>query len=152
MRIKPDTVWNKFKVFQWVKLPGLFFVSTALPFSASLSAGEADVLDVKVSCLVSCSFSVTVAHKDKGWNHYANRWEVVTPAGKVLATRTLHHPHVDEQPFTRSLRDITIPKGVTRVIVRAHDSVHQYGGKAFEVTLPGQPMTDSGTTPTRVGP
>ena len=46
---------------------------------------------------------------DSGWDHYANRWEVLEPEGQVIATRTLLHPHVDEQPFTRSLSGIHIP-------------------------------------------
>ena len=52
-----------------------------LPLTAI--AGEADVLDVKVSCNAEklCRFSVTVKHDDEGWNHYADRWEVLTPAG-----------------------------------------------------------------------
>ena len=39
------------------------------------------------------------------------------------------HPHVDEQPFTRSQRGIVIPPGVTQVRVRAHDLVDGFGGR-----------------------
>ncbi|MEL0114373.1 MAG: hypothetical protein VW835_21805, partial [Rickettsiales bacterium] len=60
--------------------------------------------------------------------HYANKWDVVAPDGTVLGTRTLYHPHVEEQPFTRSLYGVRIPDGVTSVIVRAHDLEHGYGG------------------------
>jgi hypothetical protein len=50
-------------------------------------------------------FSVTVRHADEGWDHYADRWEVLTSDGTLLATRTLYHPHVNEQPFhPRALR------------------------------------------------
>ena len=79
------------------------------------------------------SFSVTVQHADTGWDHYADAWDVVGPDGKIIATRTLYHPHVNEQPFTRSLGNVTIPDGVTQVTLRAHDSVHGYGGA--EITL-----------------
>ena len=101
-------------------------------------AGDADVLDVEVSCNSDsiCRFDVTVRHDDEGWNHYANRWEVLSPDGEVLATRVLAHPHVDEQPFTRSLVNARIPGDLSNVVVRAHDLVHKYGGKELVVELP----------------
>jgi hypothetical protein len=80
-------------------------------------------------------FEVTVQHEDTGWEHYADRWEVLTPDGQVLATRVLTHPHVDEQPFTRSQSGIAIPEGVTQVRVRAHDLVDGYGGREVVVDL-----------------
>ena len=101
------------------------------------AAGEADVLSVTASCdsRLVCDFSVTVKHADDGWEHYANRWEVLTPSGVVIATRVLAHPHDNEQPFTRSLRNVTIPDGLSEVIVRAHDSTHKYGGVERRVSL-----------------
>ena len=45
---------------------------------------------------------VTLSHPDTGWDHYANGWEVLAPDGTRLGLRVLVHPHVDEQPFTRS--------------------------------------------------
>lgn len=81
-------------------------------------------------------FDVTVAHADRGWDHYADRWDVLAPDGTLLGSRTLLHPHVDEQPFTRSLDDVTIPPGVTAVVIRAHDKVHGPGGREFTLDLP----------------
>ena len=100
--------------------------------------GEVDVLDVKVSCTddLVCRFDVTVIHDDQGWEHYANRWEVLSPDGEILATRVLAHPHDNEQPFTRSLTNVRIPGHLSEVIVRAHDLVHEYGGKELRVELP----------------
>jgi hypothetical protein len=80
-------------------------------------------------------FEVTVQHADAGWDHYADAWEVLAPDGAVLGTRTLLHPHTDEQPFTRSLTGVSVPNGVTEVKVRAHDSVHGHGGRAATVRL-----------------
>ena len=102
------------------------------------AAGEADVLDVKISQSGSgtYSFTVTVRHADTGWDHYADRWEVVAPDGTVLGTRVLLHPHVNEQPFTRSQSGIRIPEGIDTVIVRAHDSVDGLGGLEQRVTVP----------------
>ena len=101
-------------------------------------AGEVDVLQVKVKRSGDnvYHFEVTVTHKDEGWDHYANKWDVVAPDGTIYGTRTLYHPHVQEQPFTRSLSGVKIPEGVPRVTIRAHDSVHGYGGKVMTVVLP----------------
>lgn len=101
-------------------------------------AGEADVLEVRVmrEAAGTWRFHTTVAHGDTGWDHYADAWEVVGPDGKVLATRTLAHPHEAEQPFTRSLGGVAIPETVSRVKVRARDSVHGIGGREVTVDLP----------------
>ena len=40
-------------------------------------------------------------------------------AGERLAYRKLHHPHVNEQPFTRSLHDVLVPDGTRVVYIRA---------------------------------
>jgi hypothetical protein len=104
----------------------------------SLWAGEADVVDVRAtkSATKTYTFHVTVQHADSGWDHYADRWDVVGPDGVVLATRVLLHPHVGEQPFTRSLSGVRIPPGTETVTVRAHDKVHGWGGRIMTVELP----------------
>lgn len=101
-------------------------------------AGEADVLGAEVASSDDGSyrFQVTVSHKDEGWQHYADKWEIVDASGTVLATRVLLHPHTGEQPFTRSLSGVWIPENTDRVTVRAHDSVHGYGGRRVTVELP----------------
>jgi hypothetical protein len=90
------------------------------------------------------TFHVTVEHPDTGWEDYADGWDVVTPEGTVLKpdpdapfTRLLLHPHVDEQPFTRSQSGIEIPPDVTQVRVRAHDLVDGHGGREVIVDLTG---------------
>jgi hypothetical protein len=99
-------------------------------------AGEADAISAKASKGGGgWRFDVTVKHADTGWDHYADAWRVVGPDGTVYGTRTLYHPHVNEQPFTRSLSGVVIPSGVTEVTVEAHDSVHGWGGAKTTVTL-----------------
>ena len=112
----------------------VLLVATYLP----AFAGEADVLDVNVACNSDsvCRFDVTVKHRDEGWEHYANKWEVLSPDGKILATRVLAHPHDNEQPFTRSLAGVKIPGDLFEVVVRAHDLKHEFGGKELVVKLP----------------
>lgn len=101
-------------------------------------AGEADVLDVAATPAGDGTwrFDVTVQHADTGWDHYADAWEVLGPDGAVIGTRTLLHPHTDEQPFTRSLAGVRIPDDVAAVTVRAHDSLHGHGGQALTVPVP----------------
>jgi len=105
---------------------------------ATVLAGPADVVAAKAVCSSSGGYdvSVTVRHDDTGWEHYADRWEILSPEGKILATRTLRHPHVDEQPVTRELAGVAIPQSLREVRVRAHDSVHGYGGRETTVALP----------------
>ncbi len=107
-----------------------------LSATTSAIAGEADVKGVEVTrSNDKYDFSVTVQHADEGWDHYANKWEVVGEDGTVYATRVLAHPHVGEQPFTRSLSGVELPDGVTTVIIRAADSVHELGGQEMAVKL-----------------
>ena len=102
------------------------------------SAGEADVVaaEARQESDGTWRFRVTVAHADEGWDHYADRWQVLTEDGRVLGTRVLLHPHETEQPFTRSLGGVTIPEDVETVIIRAHDSVHGDGGAEILLRLP----------------
>lgn len=106
--------------------------------ATSLQAGEADVIAAKALHQGAgvWQFEVTVAHADEGWNHYADQFDVLDKAGKVLGVRTLHHPHEHEQPFTRSLGGVRVPETVEFVVIRARDSVHGHGGKELEVRLP----------------
>ncbi len=118
------------------------FVSSVL-LAASLctnvNAGEVDVENIKITALEGERFriDVTLRHDDTGWEHYANRWDVLDEANNVLGTRVLAHPHVNEQPFTRSLT-LEIPKNIKQITIRGHDLVHKYGGKHMSADLPGR--------------
>ncbi|EFL90362.1 hypothetical protein [Ahrensia sp. R2A130] len=81
-------------------------------------------------------FDVTLSHTDEGWDHYADAWEVLAPDGTLLARRELAHPHVEEQPFTRSRSGVQIPDGLDHVMVRGRDKVHGYEGAAVRYDLP----------------
>lgn len=117
-----------------------FLIGIGLPVSmtTAVTAGEADVLSAEAQLVGegTWQFTVTVKHGDEGWDHYANRFEVLGPDGSILGVRTLHHPHETEQPFTRSLGAVKIDDNVESVIVRAIDSVHESGGKEVQVPLP----------------
>lgn len=101
------------------------------------SADEVDIVDVKArqSSNKTWSFAVTLKHADEGWDHYANEWQVLAPDNKILATRTLYHPHVNEQPFTRNTQGVKIPEGMDVVRIIAKDTVHGLSKKVVEVNL-----------------
>jgi hypothetical protein len=123
-------------------MPDRRATAAALAFTAAILggaalAGEADVVSAEaVRSGGAWRFSATVAHADTGWEHYADAWRVVGADGTVYGVRELLHPHVNEQPFTRSLSGVAIPEGVDRVFVEARDSVHGWGGARVEVVLP----------------
>ena len=74
-------------------------------------------------------FSVTLSHADTGWDDYADGWRIVDPdSGVVYGTRTLLHPHVNEQPFTRSLSGVEIPPDVDVVLIEESTNVTGWAG------------------------
>lgn len=115
--------------------------STAMDSGTGTSAapaGCAEVVDVAITLEDGGTyrFDVTVRSPDTGWDKYADKWEVRAPDGRVLGERVLAHPHVDEQPFTRSQSGIDVPTDVTVVAVVARDSVAGFCGTAYEVQIP----------------
>lgn len=113
------------------------FICAALLAASAAHAGEADVTAATTTQDMRGTWTVsaTLLHADEGWDHYADRFDVLAPDGTVLGSRTLFHPHVNEQPFTRSLSSLSIPDDVDVITVRAHDSVHELGGATVEITL-----------------
>lgn len=118
--------------------------STVPARGAEPGTADADVIFVEARLVQddTWTFSVTVAHADIGWEDYADGWDVVLADGTVLKpdpespfTRLLLHPHVDEQPFTRSQGNIMIPVEIESVIVRAHDLIDGFGGQEIKVDL-----------------
>ena len=104
--------------------------------AAPALADPAEVLEVELTRSgESWRVSVTVAHPDEGWEHYADAWEVLAPDGTSLGLRELLHPHVDEQPFTRSLSGVTIPEGIDEIRVRARCLVDGWTGDAVTVAV-----------------
>ncbi|GAB5471511.1 MAG: hypothetical protein Kilf2KO_45410 [Rhodospirillales bacterium] len=114
-------------LFLWAGLPG-----------GAAMASDAEVVAVKITPQGQdhYQFDVTVRHPDTGWDAYADRWEVLAPDGSVLGTRVLAHPHVDEQPFTRSLGGVAIPAEIEEVTVRARDSVDGWGSVTMTLPVP----------------
>lgn len=121
-----------------MKITG-FFLLILLLMAKVVFSGEADVMDVEIQENGDGSYtiSVTVQHDDEGWEHYADRWEILAMDGSLLDTRVLAHPH-SPMPFTRSLVSSKIPLEIEKVQVQAHDNVHGYGGRRVIKVVPRQ--------------
>ncbi|WP_377511448.1 hypothetical protein [Octadecabacter sp. R77987] len=105
--------------------------------AAPVWADAPDVTDVKVTANGdSFRIDVTIAHPDTGWDHYADGWEVLAPDGTRLGMRELAHPHVEEQPFTRSLTGVVIPDGVASIMIRTRCNVDGWSAETVTVALP----------------
>ena len=108
-----------------------FALSACLATPALADPPTVDMVVAKLSDL-GWRFDVTLRHADTGWDHFADQWQVIGPDGAVIATRQLMHPHVDEQPFTRSLVDVMVPDGTRQVTLRARCS---QGSESTSVTV-----------------
>ncbi|MGB1033453.1 MAG: hypothetical protein ACPGVS_00400 [Primorskyibacter sp.] len=79
--------------------------------------------------------TVTLEHPDVDWKHFADAWRIEDRFGKVLGLRDLMHPHVDEQPFTRSLNNVQIPDGTRVIYVRARCNQDDWSHAAIPVSI-----------------
>lgn len=113
-------------------------LTLALIAAASLASADAPVIERVTAASEGASwrFDVTLSHGDTGWDDYADGWRVLDMQGRELAMRVLHHPHVDEQPFTRSVGGVRVPAGTTQVQIEARDNVGGWSGQRRTVTLP----------------
>jgi hypothetical protein len=111
-------------------------IFAALLGATSAAAEAPEVIKaVATPAAMGWNFDVSVAHGDTGWDHYADAWQIEDAQGNILGTRTLHHPHVDEQPFTRSLRQVMIPDGTREVFIRVKCSQAHWEEELFSVSL-----------------
>ena len=95
----------------------------------------ADPPVIEDATLNGTTLHVTLSHPDTGWDHYADGWSVETPDGTALGLRVLSHPHVTEQPFTRSL-SLDLPDGVSALHIRARCGRDGWGKQVFVLPLP----------------
>lgn len=114
----------------------------AIPAAADqpVTQKHPDVLAAKVrpSGADTFDFDVTVSSPYDTPQRYADGFRVMDARGTVLGERKLWHDHAGEQPFTRDLYGVKIPRAVRTVVIQARDQRHGYGGKTVEVPLPGR--------------
>ena len=107
-----------------------------LLLAAPAWADDPKIIDVKVRKVgMDWRVDVTLEHPDTGWDHYADGWEILDAEGNQLGYRQLHHPHVNEQPFTRSLSNLMLPDGTREIFIRASCSVDNWAGETVRVEL-----------------
>lgn len=105
-------------------------------FASLAQAGDPEVTEVRLKKVgMVWNVYVTLSHGDEGWDHYADGWEILDADGNRLGFRKLMHPHVEEQPFTRSLSGVVIPDGTREIYVRPHCSVHGWSKKTTAVRV-----------------
>jgi hypothetical protein len=104
-------------------------------YSTSLDFAQVNYVHASQKVDGSWCFNTTVKHNDQSWGHYADGWEILDLDGNQMAYRVLHHPHDNEQPFTRSQCNIQIPTAISQVVVRAKCNTHGFGGKPIVVDL-----------------
>lgn len=111
----------------------LLLVTAWIPVNAS----EVRILAAQLDRLhdAQWTISVTLKHQDSGWDHYADNWRVVDSSDTVVGNRVLHHPHVNEQPFTRSLTNIEIPAASRLLYIEARDNVHGWSRDRLKIDL-----------------
>ncbi len=108
--------------------------------SGAASAGEADVIGATShrSSTGLYDFDVTVRSRDTGWDHYADRIDILAPDGSLLGTRVLEHPHENEQPFTRDVPQVRVPGDIDAVSIRVHVKPVGFDGATFTLPLKAQ--------------
>ncbi|NOY66857.1 MAG: hypothetical protein GXP13_05560 [Gammaproteobacteria bacterium] len=112
----------------------LFLVSMLM--TASVQADQVQIKFAELHHLGNTwNISVTLKHKDSGWNHYANAWQIVDGKNKLIRKRVLLHPHVNEQPFTRSLYSVKIPGNTKVIFIEAMDSIHGVSPDRLRIDL-----------------
>lgn len=116
-------------------------LNKSLMFASLLFTTSAFANDVEIVQVVLTSQSgtwradVTLKHDDEGWKHYADAWRLVDEKGNEIGKRTLYHPHVNEQPFTRSLSGFQIPKDKKFIFVEAHDLKHGWSPNRVKIDM-----------------
>lgn len=119
------------KISGWLLLP-LLFTST----SVASWADPAIIENVEAERSgATWIFSVTLSHADTGWDDYADGWRILLEDATEVGYRELLHPHVNEQPFTRSLTRVQIPEEAEVVFVQARTNKGGWGEALFTVEL-----------------
>ena len=113
-----------------------YLMPFGLLLSTSVFASDVEIVNVVLTQNSGIwRADVTLNHADTGWKHYADAWRLVDKKGNEISKRTLYHPHVNEQPFTRSLGSIQIPKDNKIIFIEAHDLNRGWSPNKVKVDL-----------------
>ena len=116
-------------------LTGLLTLAS-LFVSTTIFANDVEIVEVMIEPSAHrWTFHVTLKHDDTGWKHYADGWRIVDEEGNELGFRKLWHPHEKEQPFTRTLASVLIPKDKNIIYIEAHDKVHGWSKQRVRINM-----------------
>jgi hypothetical protein len=121
-----------------VALPGFGLAAAAARAAPSQQFPDVVAATVRARGADTFDFDVTVSSPYDTPQRYADAFRVAGGDGSVFGERVLLHDHAGEQPFTRDLYGVKIPRAIRSVVVQARDRKHGYGGKTVEVLLPGR--------------
>lgn len=108
----------------------------SLLFTTSVFANDVEIVKVVLTNQTGTwRADVTLKHEDTGWKHYADAWRLVDDKGNEIGKRTLYHPHVNEQPFTRSLSSFQISSDKKIIFVEAHDLKHGWSPNRVKIDM-----------------
>ena len=117
----------------------IFFSSysdSSIDYNGDLKYSQVQFVKLTGKSNGTWTFDVTILHEDTGWDHYADLWVIVDPeTDSVLGTRVLAHPHVNEQPFTRSLSSVNIPEDINIIEIRSKCNLHGFLGKSVRINF-----------------
>lgn len=120
----------------------LFFInlgcSTTQSRTVITTKDKAEIVSVSVSGEESnYKFTIGISSPDVGCEQYADWWEIISEDGATLIyRRVLGHSHVNEQPFIRSGKSVSISRNQT-IIIRAHMNNSGYGVKVYKGSVSG---------------
>jgi len=113
-----------------------WLITLSLVFTTTSFAGQVEIVRVELTKYAETwRADVTLKHADSGWKHYADTWRLVDEYGNEIGKRTLYHPHVNEQPFTRSLSDFHIPESKKIIFAEAHDNKHGWSTQRIQIDM-----------------
>jgi len=108
----------------------------SLLLTTSVFANDVEIIKVVLTSQSGTwRADVTLKHADTGWDHYADAWRLVDEKGNEIGKRTLYHPHVNEQPFTRSLSGFHIAEDKKIIFVEAHDKKHGWSPNRVKIDM-----------------
>ena len=111
-------------------------IINSILLTTSVFANDVEIVKVELTSQSGTwRADVTLKHADTGWDHYADAWRLVDEQGNEIGKRTLYHPHVNEQPFTRSLSGFHISSDKKIIFVEAHDKKHGWSSNKIKIDM-----------------
>ncbi len=80
--------------------------------------------------------TVTIAHDDTGWDHFAGGFAVLSPDGTQLGALEFSHPHTGQDRFEASLTGLRIPDDIPFILIRTRCSLVGWAAEPVKVDLP----------------